>query len=154
MLFRSLPVRDYHFNEAKLFYYSDSNKPLSGKVDWLWASFYSGDRTELTASVQFRPHYKFIANVSLERNDIVLPEGAFKTNLAGLQLDYSFSPKMFLNSFIQYNSEADTLSSNIRFRIIHRPLSDIYVVYNDSRDFERKLNDRSLTFKYTRLFSF
>ena len=44
---------------------------------------------------------------------------------------------MFLSSFIQYNNESDQVASNIRFRFIHRPLSDIYVVYNDVRDRRR-----------------
>jgi hypothetical protein len=61
---------------------------------------------------------------------------------------------MFLNTFIQYNNDDDRLNSNIRFRLIHRPLSDIYVVYNDVRNRRDNTNDWSLTLKYTRLFTF
>jgi hypothetical protein len=101
-----------------------------------------------------RPSYRLSTAVNYQRNDIDLPEGAFTTNLVGLRLDYSFNPKMFLNAFVQYNSEEDEWSSNIRFRLIHRPLSDIYVVYNDARDLESKTTDWSLTLKYTHLFNF
>ncbi|MSO19567.1 MAG: hypothetical protein EXQ56_03760 [Acidobacteria bacterium] len=149
-----LPARDYHFNESKAWFFSDTSKPLSGKLEYVWARFYSGDRTEITASAQYRPTYRLSTIVSLERNDIDLPEGAFVTNLLGFRADYSFSARMFLNSFVQYNSETDTISSNLRYRFIYRPLSDIYVVYNDVRDRRRSLNDWSMTVKYTRLWSF
>ena len=71
-----------------------------------------------------------------------------------MRVEYSFNPKMSMNSFIQYNNDSGQLSSNIRFRLIHRPLSDIYVVYNDIHDRKQSTADWSLTVKYTRLFSF
>jgi hypothetical protein len=59
---------------------------------------------------------------------------------------------MFLNAFIQYNGEADLWLSNVRFNLIHRPLSDIYVVWNETRlPGETR---RVLMLKYTHLFSF
>ena len=101
-----------------------------------------------------RPSYRFSTSVNYERNDIELPQGAFTTDLVGLHVDYSFNPKMFLNAFIQYNSEADQIISNIRYRLIHRPLSDIYVVYNDVHDRKLQKTDWTFTIKYTRLFNF
>ena len=40
---------------------------------------------------------------------------------------------MFLNAFIQYNSVTRQLASNIRYQFIHHPLSDLFLVYNDTR---------------------
>jgi uncharacterized protein DUF5916/cellulose/xylan binding protein with CBM9 domain len=149
-----LPVGDYNFNQSTLWYTTNQSKLLSGKLQWLWGDFYSGTRTTLTSTFRVRPSYKFSSSVDYERNNIALPQGAFSTDLVGIHADYSFNPKMFLNAFIQYNSEADTLGSNIRFRFIHHPLSDIYVVYNDLHDRRAQKTDRSLTLKYTRLFNF
>jgi hypothetical protein len=67
-------------------------------------------------------------------------------------VNYAFSPRMFLNAFIQYNSDTHKVSSNIRFRFIHRPLSDLFVVYNEQRDTVTHRDDRTLTIKYTHLF--
>ena len=50
----------------------------------------------------------------------------------GLRVDWSFTPRMFLNTFVQYNGETDTWLSNVRYNLIHRPLSDIYVVWNET----------------------
>ncbi len=149
-----LPVADYTFNENKLWYFSDQSKAVSGNIEYLWADFYSGKRTEITLTARFRPNYHLSTSLFYEHNDIDLPEGAFTTDLVGLRFDYSFNTRMFLNSFLQYNSESDTFLSNIRFRFIHRPLSDIYLVYNDLRDRLSGRNDWSFAVKYTRLIQF
>jgi hypothetical protein len=62
------------------------------------------------------------------------------------------SPPNPLNVFVQYNGEANTWLSNVRFNLIHRPLSDIYVVWNETRlpgD-----TRRALMLKYTHLIAF
>ena len=61
---------------------------------------------------------------------------------------------MFLNALIQFNSITDEGASNIRFNIIHRPLSDIFIVYNDLRDEQGRVVDRALIAKFTYLFDF
>lgn len=149
----TLPVGDY-FNERKVWFTSDRSKFLSGDIEWLWAGFYSGHRTELTLDLQVRPTYRFSTRINYERNDIDLPQGAFTTDLVGRHVDYSFNPRMFLNPFIQYSSEAEQVISNIRYRLIHRPSSDIYVVYNDVHDRKVQKTDWTFTIKYTRLFNF
>ena len=61
---------------------------------------------------------------------------------------------MFLNALIQYNSDNKQWSSNVRFNIIHRPLSDIFVVYNERRDsLTGNLVDRALIAKMTYMIS-
>jgi hypothetical protein len=91
---------------------------------------------------------------SYEVNAIELPGGAFTTHLAGLRLNYTFNSRLTVNAFLQYNSSTDQFSSNVRFRFIHRPLSDIYVVYNEQRDDRRNYVDRAMTLKYTHLLPF
>lgn len=38
---------------------------------------------------------------------------------------------MTIRSLTQYNTSTHEVSNNIRFNVIYRPGSDIYVVYND-----------------------
>ena len=61
---------------------------------------------------------------------------------------------MFLNALIQYNNVTDQWASNIRFNLIHRPLSDLFIVYNDLRDDSGAVIDRALIAKFTYLFDF
>jgi hypothetical protein len=53
------------------------------------------------------------------------------------------------------NTDARQWSSNVRFNVIHRPLSDFYFVYNDRRDTQSgALIDRALIAKVTYLMAF
>ncbi|MEK7799285.1 MAG: hypothetical protein AAB297_05610, partial [Acidobacteriota bacterium] len=58
---------------------------------------------------------------------------------------------------VQYNSDLDDFSTNLRFNFKYRPGSDLYVVYNERRDTEGRpadVVDRALTVKWTYLFAF
>jgi hypothetical protein len=62
---------------------------------------------------------------------------------------------MFVNALLQYNTDADQWTSNIRFNVIHRPLSDFFVVYNDRRDrVSGLLIDRAVIAKVTYTMAF
>ncbi len=73
----------------------------------------------------------------------------------GARFLYAFSPRAFLNAFVQYNADTRQVSSNVRFNIIHHPLSDLFLVYNELRDTHNgQLLQRGLVFKLTNLFNF
>jgi hypothetical protein len=149
-----IPEGDYRFNESSLSYNSDQSKTLSANISYGWGAFYNGEKATLGLVARFRPNYKLSASLDYGRNNVTLPMGTFATDLIALRANYSFNSRMFLNAFVQYNSDTNLVSTNIRFRFIHHPLSDIYVVYNEQRDTLRKKNDRSFTLKYTHLLNF
>ena len=111
----------------------------------------------------FVPEMLIAARAMQAGMDILKPhlaEGEFTESLVRLRADYMFTPRAFLGALVQYNSSNDSLTSNIRFRWEYQPGSDIFVVYSDGRDtstFSRwypQLENRSLVFKFTRLFRF
>jgi hypothetical protein len=65
---------------------------------------------------------------------------------------------MFTSALLQYNSDAHSLSTNVRFRWEYLPGSELFVVYNDERDtFGRAfpdLSNRAFIVKINRLFRF
>ncbi len=62
---------------------------------------------------------------------------------------------MFLNALAQYNTDARQWSSNVRLNVIHRPLSDFFLVYNERRDSRTMdLVDRAVIAKLTYLVAF
>ena len=81
--------------------------------------------------------------------------GRFSSDLVGARFLYAFNPRAFFNAFIQYNADTSQISSNIRFNLIHHPLSDLFLVYNELRDSGNgQLLGRGLVFKLTNLFNF
>ncbi len=63
---------------------------------------------------------------------------------------------MFLDALVQYRSDIEQFSANLRFNLIHRPLSDFFVVYNEQQftDSGAVTAGRGVVVKYTHLFSF
>ena len=94
-------------------------------------------------------------NLNYDRNQVTLPNGSFTTNHVGTRFIFAFTPRSFLNAFIQYNADTHQVSSNIRFDLTHRPLSHLYLVYNDRHDtLNGELLERAFIVKLTNLFNF
>lgn len=144
---------DYDFNRWFTEFSSNPSARVSGSVRYETGEFWDGTSKGLQLSLSFKPHYKFTATGKFQWDDLKLQQGDFTTRLVNTRLEYSFNTQMFLSAFIQYNSELRQVSSNLRFNLIHRPLSDIFIVYNEKREtFQAGEMDKSLTFKYTHMF--
>jgi hypothetical protein len=146
----AIPPGGYRFSEWFLVARSDESKRISAQGRYRLGGFYSGFRHQYELEGRFRWSYKLNTSVEYTHNNISLPEGRFKTNLLATRADYSFSTNMFLNALIQYNNDSRQWSSNVRFNIIHRPLSDFFLVYNERRhSITGDLIDRALIAKFT-----
>ena len=139
----------YTFNEYFGMLFTDPSRMLSAMTRLSTGGFYSGTRDAVQLGGALKFGGRLTASVTWAYNDIELEEGSFTTHLITSRFNYSFSTKMFLNGLVQYNSIDERWSSNIRFNIIHRPLSDIFIVYNDIRDRFGQLVDRAFVAKFT-----
>jgi hypothetical protein len=136
----------------RMSYQSDRSAVVSGDAAVEAGEFWTGHQRIAGGGLRVRLNEHVAASASLSRNTIDLPQGSFAANLARLRLDWSFTPRMFLNAFVQYNGQSDSWLTNIRYNLIHRPLSDIYVVWNETRlPTETR---RALMLKYTHLIAF
>jgi hypothetical protein len=147
-----IPPGEHAFDSVAVDYRSDQSAIVSVSADMEAGEYWTGRQRSGGGGLRFRLNEHVAASANLTRNVIDLPEGRFVADLARFRLDWSFTPRMFLNAFVQYNGEADAWLSNIRFNLIHRPLSDIYVVWNETRTpADRR---RALMLKYTHLIAF
>ena len=149
----SIPVGEYRFAQLKTGYSSNPSRRLAFSTDVTAGEFYSGTIRGFIGSVRWRLNANLAASTAFEANDVNLPQGAFDTQLARLRIDYSFNTRMFLNTFVQYNSATSSWLTNIRYRFIYRPLSDFYLVYNDTRSAGRS-GQRTVALKHTLMLAF
>jgi hypothetical protein len=156
-----IPAGRYRFSDHTVTFDTNNARRLAPGGSVRHGGYYNGTRTGVTGSARLRVNANFAATLSVSRDMIDLPGGtSFETNLASLRVDTSFSTRMFLNAFIQYNSVTRQVASNIRYNFIHHPLSDVFLVYNDSRfvDVGRptatQFPSRALVLKLTHLLSF
>ena len=149
-----LPPGDYSFGEYSVSYRSSSNRPVRGVVGWRTGDLYHGDLSGYNVGVDFAPSPHFGLQIDWSHTDIAFPTQDLDTDLLSTRILYSFNTNMFLKALLQYNSRDGFVASNVRFNFIHNPLSDLYVVYNESRTPLGDVIDRALILKLTYLFSF
>ncbi|MFQ5789982.1 MAG: hypothetical protein ACE5JI_05830, partial [Acidobacteriota bacterium] len=141
----------YTFSDYFAMIFTDPSRILSANARVSAGDFYSGTRQALQLGGVLKLGEKVTAQVGWSYNNIGLQEGSFNTHLLTSRFIYSFSTNMFLNGLIQYNSITEEWTSNIRFNLIHRPLSDFFLVYNDRRDETGRRIDRAIIAKFTYL---
>ncbi|HVH25751.1 MAG TPA: DUF5916 domain-containing protein [Vicinamibacterales bacterium] len=150
-----VPAGDYSYRSQTASFRTNQSRKVSGSGSFGWGEFWDGHRKALEGGFGFTPNYHLNLDVTYSRNDVDLPSGAFITDLVGLRMVYAFTGRASLNAFVQFNTDTNQVSSNIRFNFIHHPLSDLYLVYNDRRDTTYgAVMERSFIVKVTRLFDF
>ncbi len=151
------PVGSYDFDHVRVSYQAGPQRRISGNFAYQQGGFFDGNRREASwrGRVEAMPRLTVEPTISL--NWIDLPRGEYNTSLLAARINYTLSPRSFLAAFLQYNTAADSLSSNIRFRWEYEPGSDIFLVYNSVRDTllpGYPEDNQSFIVKFTRLFRF
>jgi hypothetical protein len=128
-----IPVGTYRANEWMFTYNTSPGRRIYQRFTFSPMDFYGGTRKQISAAAGVRASSRLSTEVQFNRNDVTMPWGDFLVNLTTLRVDYTFSPRMTIRSLTQYNSATREVSNNIRYNLIHRPGSDLYVVYNELR---------------------
>ena len=150
------PIRvgDYGYMDYSGRFSTDSSAKISGSGGIDWGEFWNGRLRSLTGGVSVKLNFHLTMDLDYEHNLVKLPNGEFTTELVGARIAYAFNPRTFLTGLFQYNAKTRQVSSNIRFNLIHRSLSDLFLVYNDLRDASGKVVERAVIVKLTNLFNF
>ena len=155
----AVPVGGYSFLNTRVLYALGNQRDLSGAVTFDRGGFYGGNKTSVgyfSSRLVLSPKLTF--EPSLSFNWIDLPQGSFTTELLAVRSTYTMTPRMFAAALVQLNSNAESLSTNLRFRWEYQPGSELFVVYTDERDTLTRsfpsLENRAFVVKITRLFRF
>jgi hypothetical protein len=153
-----LPAGPYGWDEFGLLLSTDQSRKVSLSSRWAAGGLYNGTQRTVNASVTVRPNYRFRLTGGIQRTagDLDLPNGRFVNAFYTLRSNYSFTTNMFVDALSQYDPGTRQLNANVRFNLIHHPLSDLFIVYNDQRFLadEHPIPGRSLTLKFTQMFAF
>ncbi len=156
---QSFAIGSYTWNEYALELETNHSRKVSGSALITTGGFWNGTQNTIKGGVVYRPSYQLTFDIALQRSDITLPQPMhdFVTNLVTSRIGYAFNTRTFLDTLLQYNTDLKQFSANIRFDLIHRPLSDLFVVYNEQRltDVPTPVNaGRGLIVKYTHMLAF
>ncbi len=152
-----VPAGSYNNVEVQPVMMTNQGRAVSLNLQTFFGGFFSGHRKTINPTVRFRAGQQLTGEVSYQRNDVDLPQGDFVTNLVRTRLSYSFTPRIFVQSLVQYNDRADVWSMNLRFGWLQAANTGLFVVYNDTRGLYElnptpQREDRSLVIKFSRMF--
>ena len=154
-----IPVAGYTFTDTRASYSFGAQREISGTLSVSHGSFFGGTRTSAGFSrgrVGLSPQLSVEPSVEINRVDV--PAGRFTTALVTSRATFTLNPRAFVSALLQYNSSAESLSTNIRLRWEYQPGSELFVVYTDLRDtlgpHFPELENRALVVKVNRLFRF
>ncbi len=154
----TLPLGGYDFRDVTVSYQLGAQRLTSGTIAVQLGEFYDGTITGISYTggrVSLTERFSLEPGLTINRID--LPIGEVTTKLLRTRVDYGFSPRMFASALLQYNSNDNTFSSNLRFRWEYIPGSEFFFVWTDERDTRNGgtgLRNRAFVAKITRLLRF
>lgn len=147
----TVPIGMYDHKEAQIVFFTNQSKPVYISTRHVLGGFFGGKRYNNSITLGVRLGDKFNSEFILNRNDVNLPYGNFKTNIIRSRLSYSFTPRLYIQSLIQYNSVADAWSANFRIGWLQQANTGLFLVFN-ATTLKSEPNNRSFIVKYSRMF--
>lgn len=133
----------FQFTNFRFSYRSDERKKFNFNLRTNFGQFYSGNRSGVGGRITYR--YQPFGFVSLDYNFnriTNLGEDFEDANLwlLGPRIDLTFTKKLFLTTFIQYNSQSENININTRFQWRFAPVSDFFLVYTDNQLYDENFS--------------
>ena len=141
----------YDHKEFQFVMFTNPNNKTSFRNRTYIGGYFGGSRISSSNKVNLRLGDKFNAETNFNYNRLKLPNGLTNVVITGVRLAYSFTPRMFLQSLVQYNNVSEITSVNARFGWLKNANTGLFVVINivKDNDFLNQLNNQSITIKYS-----
>ena len=113
--------------------------------------YFGGNRFSASNRGTIQFGNKFNSEFNLDYNNLKLPNGDVTAIATGIRLIYSFNPKTFIQSYLQYNNITNLVSLNAKFGLIKSANTGLFIVFNSFKDndYFDNLNSKSFLIKYS-----
>ncbi len=153
----TLPADTYRYTSLGFDFTSNPSAPvvLVARLDM--GGFYNGTRYGGNATLTVHRGSSLTTSLLVDYNDVHLDQGKFTRSLVGVRVGYFFTPRIFVQSLVQYNNQARAFSANVRFGWLNTASTGLFVVLNDAEDatglfsWQRPIT-RSFVVKFSRQF--
>ena len=130
---------DYHWRQYRLEAGTAQKRRFYTELTWWFGGFYNGDLDQYEWTGAWNPVPLITLEFTGERDIGKLPNGSFSQTLVGNRLRLNISPDLSISSYVQYDTESDTIGTNTRLRWTFKPAGDLFVVYDHNL---RSITDR------------
>lgn len=117
---------DYFSKPQQLFTFDFSTRYGGYYID--------GTRLNLSGNLgyRFQPYVSITLTASYNHIKLPQPWGITDLWLIGPRVDVTFTNKLYLTAFLQYNNQLDNINLNTRLQWRYKPASDLFLVYTDN----------------------
>ncbi|MCH8960051.1 MAG: carbohydrate binding family 9 domain-containing protein [Bacteroidetes bacterium] len=157
-----VPAGRYTFYNVGGLFFMHDGRLLRANFDVEGGTFYDGHRLQLGISPTWNVSRFLELSAEYRGNFVRFPDRGqrFEVHVVRLRTQAALNTKVSTNFFLQYNSAADAVSANVRFRYNFREGNDLWIVYNQSLNTDRHRDVPALPFsdnstillKYTHTF--
>jgi len=155
----SLPLAandKFNWNEMGISFTSDIRKSFNWLVSSRYGGYYNGKKWMLDGELYYRVQpYGSLAIITTYNNiSMPSPYKSAQFILIGPKIDLTFTDKLFLTSFVQYNNQIDNINLNLRFQWRFAPVSDLFIVYTEnSSTTDSRIKNRGIVLKLSYWFN-
>lgn len=125
---------EYGWTTLTARYQTNTRKILNAAFSGSYGGFYNGRLLNMGGefNIRYQPYGSLTAVIDYNKLDFPSDFGSARFILVGPRMDITFSDKLFLTTFVQYNNRAENLNVNARFQWRFKPASDLFVVYTEN----------------------
>jgi len=125
-----IPAGSYQWRQYRLETATAQKRRLYTQLTWWFGGFYNGKLDQVIWTGAWNPTALLTVEFSGERDIGRLATGEFTQTLVGNRLRINLSPDLSIASYVQYDTESNSIGTNSRLRWTFRPVADLFVVYN------------------------
>ena len=125
-----IPPGSYEWRRYRLEAGTAQKRRLYAQVTWWFGGFYNGTLDQYQWTGAWNPRPLVTIEFSGERNVGRLATGDFTQTVAGTRVRINVSPDLSIASYVQYDTDTESVGTNTRLRWTFRPVADLFIVYN------------------------
>jgi hypothetical protein len=153
----TLPVGSYEYTSMGFDFGTNPSAPFSLLLRGDVGGFYNGTRRGGSVTLSARRGSSLSASLLTEYNDVRLDQGNFTRVVIAPRVAYFFTPRIMLQTLVQYSNQVNAWTANARFGWLGTAGTGLFVVFNEGQEADgffqwNRPQSRSLIVKYTRQF--
>ncbi|HEY6091270.1 MAG TPA: DUF5916 domain-containing protein [Gemmatimonadales bacterium] len=153
----TLPVGSYDYTSVGFDGATNPSAPLSANLRADVGGFYNGTRRGGSLTLAARRGSSLTTSLLVEYNDVRLKQGNFTRLLVAPRVAYFFTPRIMVQTLVQYSNQVRAWTANARFSWLSTAGTGLFIVFNEGQEADSffrwdRPQSRSLIVKYTRQF--